>query len=83
MIQTVRYGVRDDGAVLYRTYSDQDKMIRKDGTDELYCEAIDLENSGAAYTETEIPIDEGTEPTLSDVLLMLNELGVNTDDNEA
>ena len=72
---------REDGKKLYRTYSDIGMMIRKDGTDEIYSEAIDVENSGFTYTETDIPIEGDTdELTVDDTLAMLNELGVETDD---
>ena len=80
MIRREQYITRDDGVKLYRTYSDADMMIRKDGTDELYAEVVDVENSTAAYTETDIPVDDGAEPTLADALSMLRELGVDTDD---
>lgn len=71
---------REDGKKLYRTYSDIGMMIRKDGTDEVYSEAIDVEDSGFTYTETEVPIEDGEELTLSDTLAMLGELGVNVND---
>ena len=57
MIQTKFFKTREDGVKLYRTYSDKDMMIQKDGTDEIYSEAIDVENSGFTYAETDIPID--------------------------
>lgn len=57
MIKTEFYMERKDGVKLYRTYSDRDMMIQKDGTEELYGEAIDVENSGFIYTETDIPIE--------------------------
>ena len=57
MVKTDYYGTRDDGVKLYRTYSDNNMMIRKDGTDQLYTEAIDVENSGYTYIETDIPIE--------------------------
>lgn len=63
MIQTKFYKTREDGIKLYRTYSDKNMMIQKDGTEELYDEAIDVENSGFTYTETDIPIDDEEEPT--------------------
>lgn len=64
MIQTKFYGTRFDGVKLYRTYSDRNMMIQKDGTEELYDEAIDVENSGFTYTETDILVDDGEqEPT--------------------
>lgn len=79
MIRREYYITRDDGVKLYRTYSDSDKMIRKNGTDELFAEAVDVENNACTYMETDVPIDDG-EPTLSDTLVMLRELEVDTDD---
>lgn len=81
MIQTEFYMERKDGVKLYRTYSDRNMMIQKDGTDETYSEAIDVENSGFTYTETDIPIEGDTdELTVDDTLAMLNQMGVDTDD---
>jgi len=61
MIQTEFYIERTDGVKLFRTYSDRNMMIQKDGTDETYSEAIDVENSGFTYTETDIPIEGETD----------------------
>ena len=58
MIVTEFYMTRKDGVNLYRTYSDIQMMIRQDGTGILYDEAIDPENSGRTYTETDIPIEQ-------------------------
>ena len=81
MIQTEFYTERADGVKLYRTYSDKNMMIQKDGTDETYSEAIDVEKSGFTYTETEIPIEGDTgDLTVGDTLQMLNQLGVDVDD---
>ena len=84
MIQTEFYTKRFDGVKLYHTYSDRNMMIQKDSTEEIYSEAIDVENSGFTYTETDIPIDGGEEPTIDltvyDTLQMLNQMGVSTDD---
>lgn len=81
MIQREKFAVREDGAVLWRTYSDQSLMIQKNGTGERYVEAVDVENSGYTYTETDIPIEEATdELTIDDTLAMLKELGVDIDD---
>ena len=81
MIQTEFYMERKDGVKLFRTYSDRNMMIQKDGTEEIYSEAIDIENSGFSYTETDIPIEGDTgDLTVADTLQMLNELGVETDD---
>ena len=38
---------------LYRTYSDQNLMIQKVGTDEIYSEAIDVESANFEYVETD------------------------------
>ena len=81
MIKTDFYMERKDGVKLYRTYSDRNMMIQKDGTDETYSEAIDVENSGFTYTETDIPIEgEADDLTVDDTLAMLNQMGVETDD---
>ena len=81
MIKTEFFKTREDGVNLYRNYSDRNMMIQKDGTDEIYSEAIDVENSGFMYTETDIPIEGETgDLTVNDTLEMLNELGVDTND---
>lgn len=45
----IKTETRADG--LIRTYSDSGKKIQKDGTAEIYDEAIDLANAGYTYTE--------------------------------
>lgn len=50
------YITRNDGINLYRTYSDNNYKIKKVGTEEIYDEAIDVENATYEYEET-------TEPT--------------------
>jgi hypothetical protein len=52
------YRKRNDGVNLYRTYSNDNKYIRKIGTDEIYSEAIDIEDSFYNYEETDIPLSE-------------------------
>ena len=47
---------REDGVVLVRTYSDENKYIRKVGTDEVYSEAIDVKEY--EYEETEELIEK-------------------------
>lgn len=54
-IITEYYGIRKDGVVLVRTYSDAGMMIERDG--DLYSEAIDPEGMGRTYTETDVPIE--------------------------
>ena len=50
---------RKDGVKLYKTYSDQNKYIRKVGTEEEYDIAIDIENAPYTYEETEKEIKIG------------------------
>lgn len=61
MIVKEYYGIRKDKVKLYKTYSDNNKIIHKIGTDEEYDIAIDVENAPFEYEETDkdIPkIDE-------------------------
>ena len=99
----IYYTTRADGVKLFRfaipnTKHINDKgeevwdkpqfKVRQDQTGTLYDEAIDVENKGYTYTETDIPtesdIDSTPEPetdlTVADTLGMLKELGVETDD---
>ena len=48
---------RKDGVKLYKTYSDQNKYIRKVGTEEEYDIAIDIENAPYTYEETDKEIE--------------------------
>lgn len=48
---------RKDGVKLYKTYSDQNKYIRKVGTEEEYDIAIDIENAQYTYEETDKEIE--------------------------
>ena len=52
---------RKDGVKLYRTYSDEDFIIKKVGTEEFYSEAIDVENAPYTYEETEEKIEREEE----------------------
>ena len=54
------YITRKDGVNLYKTYSDKGVYIKKQGTDEKYGEAIDIENTNYTYEETEEIINYGT-----------------------
>lgn len=62
MIKRDYYETRNDGVKLYRTYSDLEFMIRKVGTEEVYEEAIDVENAPYEYEETneKIGVEEET-----------------------
>lgn len=68
----VYYTTRSDGVNLYRfavpntkTDGEWDKpqfKIRQDQTGTLYDEAIDVENRGYTYTETDIPAESDIDP---------------------
>lgn len=60
-IVTEFYRTREDNINLYRTYSNEGLLIKKVGTDEIYEEAIDIENSGFSYEETEEVIETEAE----------------------
>ena len=60
------YMTRKDGVNLYKTYSDKGVYIIKQGTDEKYDEAIDVENTNYTYEETEEIIDHGTKPDVEE-----------------
>ena len=48
---------REDGVILYKTYSDANLYIRKIGTEEVYSEAIDVESAPYEYEETDKKIE--------------------------
>ena len=48
---------REDGVMLYKTYSDANLYIRKKGTEEVYSEAIDVESAPYEYEETDKKVD--------------------------
>lgn len=58
-IVTEFYKTREDGVRLVRTYSDTNHYIQRDGV--VYSEAIDPEELGRVYTETEELIEEAEE----------------------
>ena len=60
------YITRKDGVNLYKTYSDNGVYIKKQGTDEKYDEAIDVEDADCIYEETEEIIDYGTKPDVEE-----------------
>ena len=64
MIITEFYRTRKDGVRLFKTYSDKGVYIHKVGTEEEYSEAIDIENSGFEYEETDKEIKEIVEPNI-------------------
>lgn len=55
------YRTRNDGVNLYRSYSNDGFYIQKVGTNEVYTEAIDVENAPYNYVETSDRIEERDE----------------------
>ena len=47
-----------NGRAFVRTYSDANRMIQRDGTGNIYSEAVDPVGSGRTYTETDTPIEQ-------------------------
>lgn len=60
------YAQRKDGVNLYKTFSDKKFYIKKQGTDEKYDTAIDVENAPYIYEETEEVIDYGNKSELEE-----------------
>lgn len=58
MIKKEFYRTRKDKVNLYKIYSTEKLCIQKIGTDEIYEEAIDIENAPYEYQETNIKIEE-------------------------
>lgn len=84
MIVKEFYETRADGVNLYRSYSDNGVHIRKVGTEEVYSEAVDVENAPYEYEETDIPTEENLgEATEQDYINALAELGVTDEENNA
>lgn len=50
-----------NGRTFIRTYSDSGYMIKQDGTGALYSEAVDPDDSGRTYTETDELIEGETD----------------------
>lgn len=57
MIIKEYYATREDGVILYRTYSNENFKIRKQGTNEIYDDAVDTADSSYQYEETDIKIE--------------------------
>lgn len=55
------YKTRNDGINLYKTYSNEGYKIHKLNTNEIYDEAIDVENAPFEYEETTEKIEEISE----------------------
>lgn len=56
------YMTRNDGVKIFRSYSDKDVYIRKEGTDLTDVEMYDVEDAHCEYTETDEPITPTEEP---------------------
>lgn len=66
MIVTEFFATREDGVRLVRTYSDQGKPIERNGA--LYSDAIDPEDSGRFYTESDVDVELTPEEALEILL---------------
>lgn len=53
MVKTEFYMTRKDGVKLYRTFSDEGKLIRQVETGIVYGEAVDVEGAPYTYEETD------------------------------
>lgn len=62
------YDTRDDGIMLYRTYSDINHYIRQIETGNVYSEAIDVEGASFTYEETEEVIEQEIEEVIEEEL---------------
>lgn len=61
MIVREFYKTLESGVNLYKIYSDSNLYIQKVGTDEVYAEAIDVEDSNFQYIETTSTISPSSE----------------------
>ena len=59
MIVREFYRVREDGVILYKSYSSEGYLIQKLGTDKKYTTAIDVEKAPYIYIETAEKPKEG------------------------
>lgn len=64
MIVREYYMTRRDGIRLFRTYSDKNLYIIQEQTNDLYDQAIDVENAPYTYIESTQPIEEVQEDVL-------------------
>lgn len=58
MIVKEYFMTRNDGVKLYKSYSDNNKIIHKIGTQEEYSDAIDVEDAPYVYEETDREISK-------------------------
>lgn len=69
MIMTEFYKTREDGVRLVRTYSDIGRLLERDGV--LYEEAIDPEDSGRVYVESDETVEVDAETALAELTEVL------------
>lgn len=72
MIVKEEYKTREDGVILYHTYSDTDHKIRKVGTDEVYRSAID--KLDFEYEEVEDYVELEGASTLDEVVSLQEQI---------
>ena len=58
MIKKELYKIRDDSVTLYKTFSTKNHRIMQIETNEIFDEAIDVENALYTYKETDEMIEE-------------------------
>lgn len=68
MIIREEYKTRADGVKLFRTYSDEGRMIIQNETGIEYSEAIDVENAPYTYSESEEYVELTAEEALELIL---------------
>lgn len=57
MVVKKLHSVREDGVKLFYIYSDENKYIQKEGTNEIYEDALDVEDAPYTYIETNIELN--------------------------
>ena len=67
MIKKEFYKTRDNGVVLYHTYSDTDHKIKKVGTEDIYDDVIDVEGANFEYEEIDEYVELEGASTLDEV----------------
>lgn len=68
MIIKEEYKIRADGVKLFRTYSDEGKLLIQNETGIKYGEAIDVENAPYTYSESDEVIELSAEEALAVIL---------------
>lgn len=64
MIKREYLQTREDGVMLFRTYSDRNCLILQVETGILYEEAVDVEGAPFTYVETDDVIEQPAEPEI-------------------